>query len=253
MNNALNLVSSLLLCAAVFFTDVPQPKSGGDSVLPQQEASVPSQDATPAAGLPTVPQDADSLSDVQVGELPPPETDDAPTESAPASAPPPPAEPEFREASLKDRIAAYKARGGRAWYVQGKSDSQHLVDDHGWTWPEINGLSASELQYLHGMSHTDAPELEMTVSVSTDGGIPVERVNGRWEWNHPTLGRRYTTDLREGHSYKGLTYRDGAMHADESLPQPESKPLINTQPARTGHWETRCQNGQCMRYWVWDR
>ena len=55
---------------------------------------------------------------------------------------------------LRSAIRAYRDSGGVRYYVRGKSDSQHLTQDHGWSAEQIRGLGLDELQFLHGATHT---------------------------------------------------------------------------------------------------
>lgn len=80
-------------------------------------------------------------------------------ESSPAI---PPAADEVTETpkptakSLRDAIRDYRQSGGVRYYVKGKTDAQHLTQDHGWTQQQIAGLSGDELQFLHGATHVGA-------------------------------------------------------------------------------------------------
>lgn len=78
------------------------------------------------------------------------------THSSGATTPQPPAAAQDRPAvqTLRERIRAYRDSGGEPWYVRGKTDVQHLIDDHGWSSSELRGLTVAELQLLHGASHT---------------------------------------------------------------------------------------------------
>lgn len=169
--------------------------------------------------------------------------------------------------SLRSRIASYRGRGGVAYYENGGNSAttkRHMVADHGWSMAELDGLSQSELDLLHGMSHTSAPELIACARTQNDGdGIPVEYINGAYYWTHPTLGRRFARSLQEGANYKGLTYRDGKMWPTEPLPHapgrltipvPSVEPLIQLpQKPVAGRWEQYrvCRNGQCSLQWRW--
>jgi hypothetical protein len=55
--------------------------------------------------------------------------------------------------SLRDAIRGYVEDGGQRAFVIGKTDWQHLVDEHGWAPGQLRGLNHDELQYLHGASH----------------------------------------------------------------------------------------------------
>lgn len=193
------------------------------------------------------------------GDSADPTTDNNVAGETPVVAPPPPEEtiPEDPPpVSLKQRIAAYRARGGQAWYVRGKSDSQHLVDDHGWTWAQINGLSAIELQYLHGMSHTNAPELTATMTQSVshqtsacdDGGYPVTLGgDGYYHWHNPRLGERYNSSVEEGRVYGGMTYRDGKMYLNATAAPATTTRRQTYAPMIQWNYQN-CPNGQCPRY-----
>lgn len=73
--------------------------------------------------------------------------------------------------SLKQAIAAYRRNGGVRYFVRGKTDAQHVVEDHGWTYAQIRGLTHDEIQYLHGASHTGKLQ-------PSSFGAPVERPAG---------------------------------------------------------------------------
>lgn len=56
--------------------------------------------------------------------------------------------------TLKEAVQAYMAGGGQVAYVQGKSNRSHLIEDHGWSAAQLNGLTQQELMYLHGATHS---------------------------------------------------------------------------------------------------
>lgn len=55
--------------------------------------------------------------------------------------------------SLKEAVSSYVASGGQMYYTSGKSDRDHLIQDHGWTSDSLVGLTQRELMYLHGATH----------------------------------------------------------------------------------------------------
>lgn len=120
-------------------------KEGGDTSSRPLERTVVAHDAQPGA-------------------------DAVPTPSAPVS--------------LKQAIAAYRASGGVRYYVRGKSDAAHLVEDHGWTYQQIAGLSFDEIQFLHGASHTgkiSPSEFPLNVVAdASDSSITVYTTRGNW-------------------------------------------------------------------------
>jgi hypothetical protein len=71
--------------------------------------------------------------------------------------------------SLRDLIAEYKTAGGTQAYVRGKTDAQHLVEDHGWTYDQIRGLTVNEQRYLHGASHKGKITPDSLRPASRDG------------------------------------------------------------------------------------
>lgn len=74
--------------------------------------------------------------------------------------------PESTAADLRAAIREYRASGGQRYYVRGKTDWQHLTQDHGWTAEQIRGLGLDELQFLHGATHTGAIQPEQFVAAN---------------------------------------------------------------------------------------
>jgi hypothetical protein len=255
--NSMPLLSKMLMIAvmvlglSVSAVAGPFPEAAsGPFPLTQKEGGDPGPsrtDAPPAAGLPTVPQVESPADDLRVA--PPP-----PEESAPDVAPP---------ASLRDRIAAYRARGGVAYYEAGGSiltSIAHMVRDHGWDRDELNGLSQTELDYLHGMSHTNAPELDGPVAAATvevsyqrvsddDGGYPVTKgADGNYHWHNPRpgMGHRQWHTMTEGAVYGGMTYRDGKMYLNSTPQAARQTPRAATSvPLIQWNTQQNCPNGQC--------
>lgn len=77
--------------------------------------------------------------------------------------------------SLKAAIAKYIDGYGRRYYVRGKSDSQHLIEDHGWTAEQIRGLTLDEIQYLHGATHQGRIKPEDFDNVAVSHAAPFSR------------------------------------------------------------------------------
>lgn len=155
--------ATLAVCSFAIGAQLQQQEGGGPAdVSPSVEPTVQVQDVPPP---PVAPPAEDLNTD---GPSVEPGSDAVPT-------------PSVAPVSLKQAIAAYRAAGGVRYYVRGKSDAAHLVEDHGWTYQQIAGLSYDELQFLHGASHTGkiSPSDYGTVC-STRPVVTVYTTRGNW-------------------------------------------------------------------------
>ncbi|MBL8849219.1 MAG: hypothetical protein JNG89_06025 [Planctomycetaceae bacterium] len=147
------------------------------------------------------------------------------------SAPPASLNPESRilNPSLRDRIAAYRARGGGIVGVRGMTITTHMLRDHGWSESQLAGLSTEELSLLHGMQH--AGQIEPGAEVSAgDGrsatGHPVRISGGSAQWvvDGITWSNLGGGSPVEGQVYRGggraFVYRGGRMYAADAAASP---------------------------------
>jgi len=78
---------------------------------------------------------------------------------------------------LRSAIKSYRESGGVRYFVRGKSDWRHLIEDHGWKAEQIRGLGLDELQFLHGATHTGRINPSNYVAVTPSAPFTPEAVS----------------------------------------------------------------------------
>lgn len=64
--------------------------------------------------------------------------------------------------SLRGAIAGYRAAGGQRWIVHGEDLRSHLMREHRYAADQLAGLTAEELELLHGWVHTYGQQARQT-------------------------------------------------------------------------------------------
>jgi hypothetical protein len=147
---------------------------------------------------------------------------------------------------LVNAIRDYRAAGGQPAYVRGKTDSQHLVDDHGWSVDQVRGLTVEQQQYLHGASHAGKITPESVAAPVAPFSPETNRTPSPGAVPKPVV-QCFTQDncgpCRDSEGHNWSDERFAVAHTDDNVPE-----WVEAFPCY--YWKTKA--GGWHRYYGFD-